>query len=201
MNRPDFVALVPLALLLLSFAWCPKVSRLQLEPRGGFRDNVDDDLSLATENGGPIDQVESNQNNMERHHKTARGKATIITSFLKLTLTPFIAAGFCKWFEVASISKLQKGFDEFNTSHPSFDYFMFQIFTSLFGYLLGWFACGMRLQRCSFALPLTLATPLAMVVVLVPGKLRSKSKNVSKFIFVIGTAKAFVRIINLSVII
>ena len=170
MDSAQHAALVPLSLLLMSLAWCPKVSKLQLEPRGGFRDTVDDDTIV--ENGTPGTHVDTEQANMDQHHKTARGKSTIISSFLKMLLTPFIAAGFCAWYDVADISsaKLKAGFEDFTVHHPSFNYFMAQIFTSLLGYLLGWLACGMRLQRWSFALPLTLTTPLAMTVVLVPGK-------------------------------
>mgnify|MGYP001798226258 CR=1 FL=1 len=166
---PAIVAMFPFSLLLVSFAWCPKVSKLQLEPRGGYR-VIDEDFSVAGEGGNPNDQENPNQGNAEQHHKTARGKSTIITSFLKLVLTPFIAAAFCKWYDVAELKLLQEGFNNFSIhNRPIITYFMVQIFTSLLGYFLGCFACGMRLQRCSFAFPLTLASPIAMVVVLVPG--------------------------------
>ena len=44
---------------------------------------------------------------------------------------------------------------------------MFQVFASLFGYILCWLACTMDLQKICFVIPLSLATPVSVAIVVI----------------------------------
>ena len=105
---------------------------------------------------------------------SARGKAAIITSLWKLILIPFVAAFFCiiyrHEYTVADLTALKKGIDDFNPNHKAFSHFVAQTFTSFIGYVLGILACSMCMQKLAFALPLFFATPVSVVLALIPNE-------------------------------
>ena len=97
--------------------------------------------------------------------RTARGKAAIVSSLWNLFLTPFIAILFAKVYHITELDNISAGLKAINANNPSFVYFMFQLFTSLFGYHFGWLACSICMQQIGYALPLTLATPITVLTI------------------------------------
>ena len=97
--------------------------------------------------------------------RTARGKAAIVSSLWKLLLTPSIAILFAKVYHITELDNISAGLKAINANNPSFVYFMFQVFTSFFGYHFGWLACSLCMQQIGYALPLTLATPIAVLMI------------------------------------
>ena len=100
--------------------------------------------------------------------RTARGKAAIVSSLWNLLLTPFITILFAKVYHDTVLDNVSGGFKAINTNNPSFVYFMIHVFTSFFGYHLGLLACSLCMQPIGYALPLTLATPIAVLMTHVP---------------------------------
>ena len=101
--------------------------------------------------------------------RTARGKAAIVSSLWNLLLTPFIAILFAKGYHIAQLDNISRGLKAINPNNPSFVYFMFHVFTSFFGYHFGWLACSLCMQQIGYALPLTLATPVVVLMSYVSG--------------------------------
>ena len=110
-----------------------------------------------------------NQNHGNATIRTARGKAAIVSSLWKLFLTPLFAVMFSMTYKIVELDNISAGFKAINVSNPSFVYFMLHIFTSLFGYYFGWLACALCMQQIGYALPLTLATPIAIIMTHVTG--------------------------------
>lgn len=137
---------IPLALLCISLAWCPKIFQIVIEPATATLSRGGTMLDIATSS------------------KSARGKATVITSLWKLLLIPFVAASFCRFYDIADLTKLSKGFQDFNADHSAFPYFMTQIITSFVGCMLAILACSMCMQFLAFAFPMTLATPISVAL-------------------------------------
>ena len=97
---------------------------------------------------------------------TARGKATIINSLLKVILLPLFCAVVVHGMKLVKLKHIKYGFTEFTLDERSLIFFSVQICTSFVGYHLAWLACTTTIQRLSFALPLTLATPITFVFVI-----------------------------------
>ena len=154
---------VPLSIVLLSACWSPKMRKLQTQPRKSHtaEELTEDPLSDYQTFSEYINQ--QNQSKADVHYK-ARLKATVMSNFIKLLITPFVAALFGKFFNVVDLTLLRSGFDFLTISNPVMSDFLAQIFAGFCGYSLGLLACTMRMQRIGFALPLTLATPAAMAM-------------------------------------
>ena len=166
------VWIIPVALVFISVAWCPVMFKFLMEPATDQRRQTrfDGTMSTATVELSAASVNSLPQGNAVVSEKSARGKAAIITSLWKLVMIPFVAALFCKIYDRADLTKLKKGFDDFNTDHDAFPHFMAQIFTSFIGYLLGILACSMCMQRLAFALPVLLATPISIALALIQSK-------------------------------
>ena len=143
------------ALIVLSIVWSPKLRKLQIEPRN--QDSYQSSDENASENVANAAKI------------TARGKAAIVISLWKLFLTPFVALVFAKICNIVELGSISDGFKAISSSNPSFVYFMLHIFSSFFAYHLGWLACSLRMQQTGYALPLTLATPIAIFITNVAG--------------------------------
>ena len=144
-----------IALLVLSIVWSPKLRKLQIETSNQDSNQSDDEnASEDVANAAKI---------------TARGKAAIVISLWKLFLTPFVALVFAKICNIVELGGMSEGFRAFSSSNSSFVYFMLHIFSSFFAYHLGWLACSLRMQQTGYALPLTLATPIAIFITNVAG--------------------------------
>ena len=96
--------------------------------------------------------------------RTSRGKAAIVSSLWNLLLTPFVAILFANVYNIIELNNISAGLKAINADNPSFVYFMFHVFTSFFGYHFGWLACSLCMQQIGYALPLTLATPVAVLM-------------------------------------
>ena len=102
------------------------------------------------------------------HRKTARTKATLICEGIKLILTPFVGLLIAYLYGLLKPSDLHGGFVELGDKHDRvFDLFMANIFLSLGGYFFSMVACSMAIQMVGFALPLTLATPVSVILLLI----------------------------------
>jgi len=165
---------IPIAFILLSIAWSPKLRKHQVRskhqsankaPEATMRSSVSDvsdymynsDTEQGVTQGPPVKR------------RTACGKAAIVSSLWKLILTPFLAVMFIKLYNIVELDSIFAGLKDINVSNPSFVYFLLHIFASFFGYHFGWLACSLCLQRVGYALPLTLATPIAIFVIHVTG--------------------------------
>ncbi|XP_068739006.1 uncharacterized protein [Montipora capricornis] len=136
---------IPFALTFLSIAWSPKMRKLQIQnEEHGFAQG---------------------RNGVSGYG----GKAAIIASLWSIFLTPLVATFFSKIFNINELHNISAGFKAINTSNPSFVFFILHVAASFFGYHLGWLSCSLCMQRIAYALPLTLATPIAVLIVLVPG--------------------------------
>ena len=164
---------IPLALMFLSFAWSPTMRKLQTQPRKrriiGHVGGATPRPSVASLAIAELEEELEVVSPIAHHRESAGGKATFILSIWKLLLTPFIALIFCKTHNIADLNKLSAGFRAINSSHPSFAFFVMQIFTSFGGYILSWLACSLRMQQVAFALPLTLCTPVVFTLTVVRG--------------------------------
>ena len=163
---------IPLALLIISFAWCPKIFKIAIEaakdqPPPGLQQSIN--ASVVETSGGVSVTLEGGQTILDvaTNSKSARGKAAVIISLWKLFLIPFIAVLFCHVYKTAELTNLQRGFSDFTINHIAFPYFMVQIFTSFVGYMLGILACSMCIQFLGFAFPMTLATPITIALVVI----------------------------------
>lgn len=145
---------MPFALVLLSASWSPKIRKLQTEPRGKH--------SLHSSFIGSEDHTEQlNPGSQNR----AQLKATVISNIIKLLTTPFVAAIVANYFNIADLGALKDGFSFLNTTNPVVLDFLVQVVCSLVAYCIGVLVCKIRMQRIAFALPLTLATPIALVII------------------------------------
>ena len=97
---------------------------------------------------------------------SARWKNSIISSSVKIILIPAFAFLYGHLLDVIIISDIPAGFNNISTNHPAFPMFLTTLLSSFAGYLFGWLACTLCMQKVSFAIPLTLATPLAFGILL-----------------------------------
>ena len=159
---------IPMAFILLSIAWSPKLRKHQIGSKhrsakkareatmiSGYMYNNDTEPGVIQ--GPPVNTG------------TTSGKDAIISSLWKLILTPFIAVVFIKLYNIVELDSIFAGFKDISVSNPSFVYFLLHVFASFFGYHFGWLACSLCLQRVAFALPLTLATPIAISMIHLKG--------------------------------
>ena len=166
-------ASIPLALLSISFAWCPKIFKIAIEPvpdqlPPGQRQSINESVCIENLSGVSVSlPIGETILGVATSSKSARGKAAVITSLGKLFLIPFVAAFFCYVYQTADLKKLSHGFSDFTINHYAFPYFMVQIFTSFVGYMLGILACSMCMQFLAFAFPMALATPITVLLAVI----------------------------------
>ena len=133
-------------LFSLSIAWSPELRELQISKRQNSANESHD------------------ENSRMRQCNNARGKAAIVISLWKLFLTPLVAVMFAKIYKTVELDRFSAGFKAIDTSNPSLLYFAFHIFASFFGYHFGWLACSLCMQKIGYALPLSLATPITLLI-------------------------------------
>ncbi|KAK3722284.1 hypothetical protein QZH41_016392 [Actinostola sp. cb2023] len=169
---------IPVSIGLLSIAWSPKLRRLQtkavvtssreqVSPRPGRSASMGDSSSLGdfeTNNGTQDSRFSTNVPGKPLKH-SAREKAALVMSLVQLLTTPVACIVLCLVGKVADLEMFGDGFRQITVSHPVFYYFLVQLFVTFLGYHAAWLACSMYAQRLAFALPLTLATPLALVFI------------------------------------
>lgn len=198
---------IPLALLSISFAWCPKIFKIAIEPvpdqlPPSHRPSTSESVRVENSSGVPVTLPEGQTIlGVATSSKSARGKAAVITSLWKLILIPFVAALFCHLYETANLKNLQQGFSAFNVNHYAFPYFMVQIFTSFIGYMLGKLACSMCMQFLAFAFPMTLATPITVALALINYDAKYdifhfNDRDASTFFYVIGVCLLFAQFLS-----
>ena len=95
--------------------------------------------------------------------RTAQAKTAVISSLCKLFFIPLTAVAFSTVYDIVKLNTFE-GFKAITTSNPSFLYFILHILTSFFCFHFGWIACSLRMQRIGLALPLTLATPITVLI-------------------------------------
>eukprot|EP00794_Sanderia_malayensis_P016163 gene16163-17786_t len=186
--------LVPTSIILISVGWCPKLKKLQCDH--DLEIEVDDDDSDEARLGADADMVRSTtmstmvgssetlasgtkkrrrsgwKNDTQRviiESSSSRGKATIINSLFKTIFIPMCCAAVAHFMKVADLRHLGQGMDEFFTDRTLYIMFFVQLASGFVGYHVAWMACTMTMQRLCFALPLTLATP-ATVILLVTNR-------------------------------
>ncbi|XP_045184960.2 uncharacterized protein LOC123542969 isoform X2 [Mercenaria mercenaria] len=107
----------------------------------------------------------------ESEHERATWKLTIYMSFLKILFTFGISMMifYVKPMSKVDMSKLnyKSGWNWSGTSSKEVYYFVANIATSVLGYMFGYIACTTCMQRWAFSVPLVLATPLSMVLLVV----------------------------------
>ena len=144
-------------MLLISFAWCPKVRKLQIRVRRSDENTVDD-ISFDSENIELVDW-------QKIRIKTARQRITAITSFIKLCLTPLVGALYAVVFELnVKFKNLHTGFIRLGDR----EFLALLLVNIICGYMsqvLAKLSCKLALQKICFALPLILSTPISIVLV------------------------------------
>ena len=142
--------------IFVSIAWSPKMRKLQIQS----------ETEAANLNGYGVirDMEQGAAQDYPQKERTARGKAAIVSSLWNLLLTPFIAILFAKVYHIAQLDNISSGLKAINSSNPSCVYFIVHVLTSFFGYHFGWLACCLCMQRIGYALPLTLATPVVVLM-------------------------------------
>ena len=164
---------IPIAFILLSIAWSPKLRKHEIRSKDQSAKKAHESTmqSSASEISGYMynDTEQGVVQGPPVKKRTASGKAAIVSSLWKLTLTPFIAVMFIKLYNIVELDSIFAGLKDISVSNPSFVYFLLHVFASFFGYHFGWLACSLCLQRVGYALPLTLATPIAIFMIHVTG--------------------------------
>ena len=97
---------------------------------------------------------------------TSRGKATLINCIIKLIAIPCFLTLFVFLFDAADISHLHHGLFYLTSNQDLLLTFILHLLTGIIGYHLSWMSCAMSLQQLCFAIPLTLATPICIVIIL-----------------------------------
>ena len=184
--------LVPSSILLLSIGMCPKVKKLQIDHDLEFVLEDTDKSAKGMSNGGLDFELEtrgSMSSDSSSHDKkrkgstkgswrsdpdkviietnTARGKSTVINSFFKIILIPLCCCAVGHFMKIVDITQIGKGFSNFGSNKTLLFMFIIQVGASWLGYHIAWLACTMTLQRLAFALPLTLSTPVTVILLAV----------------------------------
>eukprot|EP00795_Rhopilema_esculentum_P010509 gene10509-19228_t len=148
-------------MVLLSFAWCPKIRKLQIRAKGNA-EVYDEDI---------FEDDDRHLYDWQRIRvKTARERMTVITSLVKLCLTPFMAAAFAKAFELnVHFKDLKSGFEELNEDRYLLAMLVAQVVCSFFAKVFAYLACTLGLQKLCFASPLIISTPLSIILVATKG--------------------------------
>lgn len=168
---------IPITIAFLSIAWSPKIRKLQTKPANPV---AVADHQASMENVEFIDDAEAisvtpKDSPPPPKKQAAREKAAIVMSLVQLIMTPLASLIFCQILGIAELEKVGEGFNLITSNHPAFYFFLTQIFVTFLGYHMAWLACSMYAQRPAFALPLTLATPLALVLIEVRGSCENYS--------------------------
>ena len=182
---------IPVTIALLSIAWSPKIRKLQTKPVAPSKQNDQEaeqtpshhssfrDLDYPDDESYMPDTPNATMDNCKPttavKKQAAREKAAIVMSLVQLVMTPAASIIFCMALGIADLEKFGEGFTLISTDHPAFYFFLTQIFVTFLGYHMAWLACSMYAQRPAFALPLTLATPLAVVLIEVRGSCENNS--------------------------
>ena len=146
-------------MLLISFAWCPKVRKLQIRVKRQTEfSELEEDVSFDSEDAELLDR-------QRLRMKTARQRITAITSLVKLCLTPAVGAACIYAFGLqVDGSKLKAGFENLG-KHDLLRLFLINIICGYISQVLGRLGCTLGLQKICFALPLILSTPVSVVLV------------------------------------
>ena len=163
-----------MAFILLSIAWLPKLRKHQIGSNHQSAKKAREATmqSSVSEISGYMYNKDSEQGVIQGppvNRRTTSGKDAIVSSLWKLILTPFIAVMFIKVYNIVELDSIFAGLKQIRVSNPSFVYFLLHVLTSFFGYHFGWLACSLCMQKVGFALPLTLATPIAIFMIHVTG--------------------------------
>lgn len=144
--------------LFISFAWCPKIKKLQIQ----VKKCDDEDYNIDASND--VDDAVSVAGQKIRL-KTARQKISMITAIVKLCLTPFVAALCAVVFKLnVQFRMLDEGFRDL-AQHNLLPLFLINILSGYLSQFLGRLGCKMGLQKPCFALPLILSTPVSIILV------------------------------------
>ena len=153
--------LVPTSILLISFGWCPKLKKLQIDhdlalhtddqrneqesPEIMENGTMDTNLSEAAMSSslGSIEALDEPRKNRTKwkndtqkiilESNTARGKAVIISSIFKIFFIPLFCAAVAHFMKVANLRELRYGFRSFFQDETLTWMFFTQIVSSFIG--------------------------------------------------------------------
>lgn len=158
------------SMLLVSLAWLPVLQKLQLRPPDV---SVSHATTTSSATGSYVRLPENAEHGTAASSYSARHKACFIANVYKLLLTPAMAIliVYVRYqlgirinaFPVEDLRLVT--LQEFTSpsSAAIIDWFALNVVSSFVGYMLGMIACMMCMQVAAFAIPLTLATPVALV--------------------------------------
>lgn len=153
---------IPVALLLLSFAWSPSIQKRLLYPQQSQLES----LWRRNRSRESNEQVPEASSVIFIHPElSARWKNAAIMSSTRLVLIPAVGFLYVYARQLISFTNLRSGFLNLVPEHPMFAGFLANVFSSLVGSVLGAMACTMCMQKLAFAVPLVLTTPVACVLV------------------------------------
>ncbi|XP_066293420.1 uncharacterized protein [Branchiostoma lanceolatum] len=154
---------VPLAVLLLSLAWAPVMQKLQTQRWDA--EEVDEESQKDPNEADDDEDEEDEEKKFQRTRpdKDARWRSGMITSFLKLLLTPAVVTLYVYTFNIgrAEVMWSWTAWSQINMSHPAINSFLVNIFTSFGAYIFCLFACSICIYHVGFAVPLLLSTVFA----------------------------------------
>eukprot|EP00794_Sanderia_malayensis_P016107 gene16107-17728_t len=153
-------------MVLLSMAWCPSLLRIQIKAKKTFEYDQLDQNDIPDDDIEECDLVDWEKIRV----KSARERMTLITSLVKLILTPAIAALYAYSFYRKDFLKgIRNGFSSFSDCHQLQSMFITQVVCSFLAHIFGWVACVMGLQKMCFALPILLSFLLSICLTLTKG--------------------------------
>ena len=152
---------MPTSILLISFGWCPKVKKLQIDhdlvlyvddPKNDptsaqqyENETLSTDLPEATMSSNleltedfaePKKTPKKLKNDTQKiilESNTARGKAVIINSLFKIFFIPLFCAAVAHFMAVVNLKQLRHGFDSFFQDQTLTWMFFTQIISSFIG--------------------------------------------------------------------
>lgn len=154
--------LVPTSIILISFGWCPKVKKLQIDHdlvlqvedrrkayshcgqscENGTLETSLSEATLSSNSGSTQTFVEPRKNRKKWKNdtqkvilesNTARGKAAIINSIFKIVLVPLCCAAVAHFMKVVKLTELKSGFHFFFEDEALTWMFFTQIVSSFIG--------------------------------------------------------------------
>jgi len=147
-------------MLLVSFAWCPKVRKLQL------RVKLPDENAEENPFGDSFNGEDEDLGDLQRIRiMTGRERITAMSSFVKLCLTPFVGALYAYSFKLnVRFKDLGAGFRNLR-DNEFLSVLLINIICGFMSQLLAKQGCKLGLQKICFALPVILSTPLSLILV------------------------------------
>ena len=164
---------LPICVIILSIAWSPKIFQLQTMAYIHKTEHIESIPNIEEQGSSSINNSTPEEENKNLSIElNGRNRMTLISSALKLVLTPLIAFLINYLLGVTNIQdpvqSFKQGFKFFGSEadHQMLAMFITNIITSFIGYFFCYLSCSMNLQKICFFVPLLISTPVSICLVL-----------------------------------